>query len=260
MYWFELWLFDFFLTKEWTGKTFLHFLMIFILRWVFEVHWSTIKRRSILCLPLWSNLMSGEKYSEPHLTKRRSTASDTMNGKYPTWIFDLGKNQHSAWENPIDIEKRKGGRHRTQRAQTIVVIKERTREETSSMNIHVGYFPFMVSVPWQNCSITGEGNREHKQSLCFHHTRSVWRRYSVARKFAPSPVLLILAFHRLFFLSRREKNQRESEYVSFILVFHFWSRRQLGDSVVQDIHHSHATRSPLCEKEESVAGWPSRRS
>ena len=28
------------------------------------------------------------------------------------------------------------------------VINEKIREETSSMNIHVGYFPFMVSVPW----------------------------------------------------------------------------------------------------------------
>jgi hypothetical protein len=27
------------------------------------------------------------------------------------------------------------------------VIKEKTREETSSMNIHIGYFPIMVSVP-----------------------------------------------------------------------------------------------------------------
>ena len=50
-------------------------------------------------------------------------------------------------EKPIDTEKRKERRYRTPRDHTIAVIKERTREESSSMNIYVGYFPFMVFVP-----------------------------------------------------------------------------------------------------------------
>jgi hypothetical protein len=64
-----------------------------------------------------------------------------------TSIADLGNNQESAWG--------KSHRHREEKRKKIyniershyAVIKERTREETSSMNIHVGYFPFMVSVP-----------------------------------------------------------------------------------------------------------------
>jgi hypothetical protein len=45
-------------------------------------------------------------------------------------------------ENPIDSKKRKERRCTSREmSQSLAVIKERTKEKTSSRNIHAGYFP-----------------------------------------------------------------------------------------------------------------------
>ena len=66
-----------------------------------------------------------------------------------TWRSDLGNNPESDWGRSHRTQRREKKRKKIYNAERshYAVIKEKTSEETSSMNIHVGYFPFMVSVP-----------------------------------------------------------------------------------------------------------------